>query len=64
MSEQQKPSVFWSVVGVGLPAATTVIALVAMLTTERGAAWMGLAVVFGVSTLLAIQRVYSAFSKP
>jgi hypothetical protein len=64
MNESKKPSVLWSVIGVGLPAFTTVMSVVNAFTSSprNRVLWIFLAVVFGVATLFLLQKVIRAFT--
>ncbi len=65
MSGAQRPSVFWSVVGVGLSVFTTVMSFIlAFRGDQKRAVWLGIGIVLASATLLAVQRVYAAFAKP
>ena len=61
MDDAPKSSKLWSLVGICLPAIATPMAIFAALTTERRALWIGTAVLCFLATLLAAQRVSSAF---
>ncbi len=63
MNEPKKPSVLWSVIGVGLPAFTSVMSFVNASTSDQRGLWISVGVVFGGAALIVLQRVYRAFSK-
>lgn len=63
MDEHQRPSKLWSAVGIGVPALSTVFALIAAFTTEQRAVYIALAAASLFFTVLALQRVYAVFGR-
>lgn len=63
MNESQKPSKLWSAVGIGIPAITTVFALLAAFKTEQRAFYIALAAASLFFTVLALRRVYEVFGR-
>ena len=63
MDEPQKPSKLWSAVGIGVPALTSVFALIAAFTTEQRAVYISIAAASLFFTVLALQRVYAVFGQ-
>ena len=59
----KKPSVFWSAVGIALPAIAVVAAAIGAATSEKRGLFVCIAVVSAVNAVLAVQRVASVFGK-